>query len=127
MDERIDLGARGRERVAVMIPKHLIGVRVYSPTASRDAHGNAVAGYAPAQTRYVFAIAPRENDEPVPGRDESVETLTVYAPPGFTLDHRDRVEWRDKVYEVVSEVKDYTFVPFDFEPGVNFVLERVEG
>lgn len=95
-----------------------------------DAHGNdaTVWGeeYIPLP---IYAIAPRTSTEPVPGRDEVITGLTIYAPkPANFIGPGDRIiigsegEW-----EVDGEVGDYNRGPFGYAPGVVIHLRKAEG
>ena len=117
-----------------------VGHRVWSQSG-RDAHGNPVQSHAAPVALPVHAVGPRLAQEPgEPGRWQTVEGLTVYAPAGtvvgehdlvvapFVVDETGTVLHAGDEYEVDGPVADWTRGPWpNPAAGVTFNLTRVEG
>lgn len=107
--------------------KHTLGIKRYLEGAE-DAHGNPVEGWEPAEYVKVFAVAPTSSQEPSEsGRDAVITGLTVLAPVDVVIDAKDRVLWNGIEYTVEGDVADWTTGPFNFKPGIQFNLKRVDG
>lgn len=74
------------------------------------------------------AVAPRFADETTDrGRQGTIIGYTVYAPPGTTIDHLDRVRHLGVVYDIEGQPGIW-FNPYQGkERGVQFALKRGQG
>ena len=118
-----------------------VGRKVWSQSATTDAHGNPVQSHADAVPVAVHAVGPRLAQEPGdPNRWIVVEGLTVYAPAGTVIGAHDVVVWPFKVddagqvvvygdeYDVDGDLADWARGPWaNPAAGVTFNLTRSEG
>lgn len=107
--------------------KYKLGVKRYLE-GSTDAHGNPVEGWGPVEYLDVYAIAPTSSAEPAAsGREAVITGLSVLAPVGVQIDAKDRAVIGDKEYTIEGDLADWNTGPFDFKPGVQINLKRVDG
>lgn len=107
--------------------KYTLGIKRYLEGAT-DAHGEPVEGWEPAEDVRVFAVAPASSNEPSEsGRDVVITGLTILAPLDVVIGAKDRAVWNDVEYTVEGDVADWSNGPFNFKPGLQFNLKRVDG
>lgn len=113
-----------------MLPTpHLIHVRRWSESETRDAHGNPVASLGTPEPLWVHSIAPGPSSESVrAGRVADEVELTVLAPAGTAVDARDVVVIDDLEYQVHGDSRDWTRGPWPTPiAGVEIELSRKRG
>jgi head-tail adaptor len=107
--------------------KYQLGIKRYQEGAT-DAHGNPVESWGSVENVAVYAVAPSFSNEPAgSGRDAVITGLSVLAPLGTDIDAKDRAVWNSEEYTIEGDLADWTNGPFDFEPGIQFNLKKVDG
>ena len=102
-----------------------IGHAVYEEGAE-DAHGNPIDSWADPVNVQVYGYGPRY-DSTEPGGTQVIVGLQVFAPETLQVDPRDQFVVEGRRYDVDGELGNWTNGPFDFKPGIELNLKRVEG
>ncbi|TKT03442.1 hypothetical protein [Streptomyces lasalocidi] len=107
--------------------KWSIGIKRYQ-TGAEDAHGNPVESWGPTELVDVYAIAPTSSTEPsVPGREAVIDGLAVLSPKDYGITAQDRAVIGDDEYTIEGSLANWNLGPFEFKPGFQFILKKVNG
>lgn len=110
-----------------LVAYYEIGLRKWQEGVE-DAHGNRTDGYADPVNYKVYSIAPGTSNEPFEsGRSHVITGLTVLAPAGIPVESNDLVIVDDEEYTVEGEIANWNRGPFQWQPGIQINLRRVEG
>lgn len=103
-------------------------VIVHQADPNVDQYGTPTAATATRTTIPGAIIAPRVAAEVTgDGRSAVPVGLTLYAPPGTTVDPRDLIEVDSVIYEVDGEPAPWGNPFTDTDRGVEVALKRVDG
>lgn len=96
---------------------------------ARNAHGQVVVSWHPDEVVPGVAVAPGSSVEPRDAGSYRVVTqMTLYMPPGVTVDPRDQITVRGVRYGIEGDMSGEWRNPFTgWSPGSAVTLKKVSG
>lgn len=108
------------------IARVVVGRKVYAGQV-RNSRGNLIDTWADPVDVKVYAVYKSAGSEPG-SNDRVITDLTMLTPPGFECAPHDRFIVAGREYNVADgELADWTTGPYDYKPGGEIGLERVDG
>ena len=107
-----------------------VGWHQYSG-GTTDAYGEITPVYTPPLNQAgtpvtVYAIAPATTGRHfADGHDRVFTHKTMYAPPGLSIGTNDYIDLPEGQYMVEGVPEDWSFGPFSWAPGVEYMLRWV--
>lgn len=96
-------------------------------TTVKDELNNYVPGYAEPEDWLVVGVEPQVSGEvEMAGHDRTVVDAKMYAPSEIATKPRDRITYKDHVFEVIGYPQDAGDGPFWDLPLSTILLRRIE-